>query len=201
VTLGYDAGIRRPDERVFELLLGGLHGGAGRRGTRYGGISRRQRLVVFAPGTRARLEQALGTTEFRFRLLLAGERFLERRFRLPQCGLLFDVREAHDRLARFDVIVDIEEHLGDTARRLRRHRGLVHGLYGTVIDALQRCPRRFGCGGFERQRISRRCVRIRKRQNGRRGESRCRPTCNTVMSHHVISSWKQGRSRVRAGSL
>ncbi len=151
VPLGHDTCVRRPDERVLELLFRRLDSRAGGVDACHGRIPRGQRLVVFPPGTRARFEQALGTLEFGDRLLLARERRLEVRFCLSQRSLLLDVREAHDRFAGLDIVVDVVKELGDTARGLRGHRRLVDGFDGAVVDALERRARHFGDRGFERQ--------------------------------------------------
>ena len=96
--------------------------------------------------------------------------------------------------ARFHVIVDVVEDLGYPPRRLRRHGGLVHGLDGAVVDSLERRARHLRGGGFERQ--VRGCLPMHERKNG---SGQRRPAVKTETIRHVISSWKQGHNKARAG--
>ena len=151
MALGHDAGIRRPHQRVLELLFGRFDRRTCGLYARFRGIARGDGLVVLALGTRAGIEQRLRARELLGGLVLSGERLGERGLGLAQGGFLFAVGEAHDRFAGFDVVVHVVVHLGDAAGRLCRHRSLVHGLDSAVVDSLERRLRDFDDGRIERQ--------------------------------------------------
>jgi hypothetical protein len=132
VALGDDSGVRRPDQRVLELLFGGLDGGFRRRNPGLGRLPGRQRPIHVALRTEAAFLQVQRPAVFFLRLDPPGTGFPEARLGLLQRRLLLDVGEADQDFPGLDIIVDVVEHLGDAAGGLRRDRGLVHRLHLAV---------------------------------------------------------------------